>query len=957
MKTTVFAKIQAGVAALSGGLAFVFGFWVPRGDMTTLDAPLWGRVLAGATALLGLLWLFSLYKGGFSFWRLGTTEVRKQWKALVRPLLFCLCPLALLAVGLWALWMPPEAISRFYLLACACLTVLCLLALCALLGPRWAGWQAGRRRRVLALCLGPAGLYLYWMRNSWPRLPLPLAVVLVGAAAAFAVSCITILVRLGALGTPGARKQALAALLLGLAVVGAAYGDIAVPQERVIPLTITPLGEKSEASGGVGVTVQEFNVSEIVPIDLAQLAAVTPGWEMTDAGLYSEEAGQSVMYEFKPGQYTYIGFVKGPNAGRVEVAYDNVVKEVDLYSPFVQARYLRYEMPPVGDEPFYKPFAAVGLLLFVWMALQALYVPLLARVLAWGRAKVAPPAKHRLQYVLLGAAVPFIYLFYLSYQNPGMLDFGQVLVLAAGLSLVSAAAQLLLARAFGSPAASSLVLVVFWMLFFTFRLPYTLLNGLWPGFGLGMWLACFLVLAAGLLAAALSLGRRLRVEGLRVAEVLMAFLLLVNLVPVTWREVSSRSASAELYKTSYNIDNSLPSPNVYWLHMDGMLSFDVLEEYYDDPQEELTGQLAERGFEINRDGWFEAAHSTKVAVAMLMSPDYYDKVLAEEFTTGEMLDKNSPKVAERIRQLTFVRSQNELVRAFEHKGYEASIIANNFNTFPSDTARFYDYGEYAWHTYTEAQNGEPPLILNQGTAGGEEDVEQELSLHMLGNLSEVLCASSLLCYAEEPLNEALAKYRRAVTPTAQRQRVDIDVPEDRARDILGDEYYEWGVTMIRSLQDTLNAPEPRLVLMHNMMPHFNFRFDAEGRYLPGSASQTESISLYHGQHQYSARVMLDMVDLILEADPGAVIVLQADHGIHHIHYVDEMRSLGYSDADVQNMWNGVFSAVRIPDDAGGLGSAKSSGLDEPLGSLNITRELVNRYVGPNYQLLPEEKAG
>jgi hypothetical protein len=54
---------------------------------------------------------------------------------------------------------------------------------------------------------------------------------------------------------------------------------------------------------------------------------------------------------------------------------------------------------------------------------------------------------------------------------------------------------------------------------------------------------------------------------------------------------------------------------------------------------------------------------------------------------------------------------------------------------------------------------------------------------------------------------------------------------------------------------------------------------------------------------------------------------------------------GGTEEELRLMQNQTISAVRIPE--------KWGGLEEPLGPLNITRELVNRYVGKNYELLDD----
>ena len=70
-------------------------------------------------------------------------------------------------------------------------------------------------------------------------------------------------------------------------------------------------------------------------------------------------------------------------------------------------------------------------------------------------------------------------------------------------------------------------------------------------------------------------------------------------------------------------------------------------------------------------------------------------------------------------------------------------------------------------------------------------------------------------------------------------------------------------------------------------------------------------------------------------------MLQADHGIHIMPAHNYMLDIGYTETQVMEMWLSVISAVRIPQQYGES--------DEPVDPLDITRLLVNRFVGENYE--------
>jgi hypothetical protein len=72
-------------------------------------------------------------------------------------------------------------------------------------------------------------------------------------------------------------------------------------------------------------------------------------------------------------------------------------------------------------------------------------------------------------------------------------------------------------------------------------------------------------------------------------------------------------------------------------------------------------------------------------------------------------------------------------------------------------------------------------------------------------------------------------------------------------------------------------------------------------------------------------------------------VVQADHGLHYAEHREALLKKGGTEDDVRVMQNQVMSAVRIPETWGGL--------RVPLDPLDISRVLINRYVGQNYKMV------
>ena len=101
---------------------------------------------------------------------------------------------------------------------------------------------------------------------------------------------------------------------------------------------------------------------------------------------------------------------------------------------------------------------------------------------------------------------------------------------------------------------------------------------------------------------------------------------------------------------------------------------------------------------------------------------------------------------------------------------------------------------------------------------------------------------------------------------------------------------------------------------------------------------------YPEQHRFSAAFLRRMITRIVESDPDAVIVVQADHGLHGTTEAQIYRAFGKG-AVPADLWNHTISAVRVP-------LKYRNGNEERMRNspLNISRYLINSFVGRgNYE--------
>jgi len=401
-------------------------------------------------------------------------------------------------------------------------------------------------------------------------------------------------------------------------------------------------------------------------------------------------------------------------------------------------------------------------------------------------------------------------------------------------------------------------------------------------------------------------------------------------------------------KTTFNVDPNLPRPNVYWLHMDGLMGFDAVERYFNDPQTELENELVERGFVVNRSARLEAGY-TSVAIPAMTSPVFYDSYLADEFVRVAKLTRNPRSnsiytaMAAKGFSLDDIYPQTEILKAFSYVGY-INIGTPNSVYFPL-----------------------PVDVDIVGTTVADIDGIREAvaPFDRLINFTNLIVDASALSIFKEKTEEWINNIG-----VAENTRPIPDYHETVNKYISGSDSDSHIEIMVRGIKYATSVQTPHFVYFFNGTAHCNaindtkigeidygefigrvFIYDENGNVYKKRLEDPHDVLLYYPQHKYALKEMMAQVDTILEDDPGAVIILQADHGIHGIgngaEYFDSefMFERGYSLEDQLNLILQVFSAVRVPPQYGGC-------LTQPLDPLDISRWLVNHFVGEgNYKYL------
>ncbi len=408
--------------------------------------------------------------------------------------------------------------------------------------------------------------------------------------------------------------------------------------------------------------------------------------------------------------------------------------------------------------------------------------------------------------------------------------------------------------------------------------------------------------------------------------IFLGILFVYNAVPAIGDGAASvrdaRAAEAVEFKTAFSVSDTAPSPNVYWFHCDGMLGFDAFERYFGDDQAAFKKALADRGFQINPTATLEARHATKYAVPSLMCPDFYDSVLRPVLKDHITAMAEAPKLS--VRTLGRACENSELRTAFEEKGY----VSQTFNSFSA----YY-----------------PPVSDRAYETGDKGAVTLERDDRFVAQYRNVLeaqeLASLLTGIPDNTFLRAVATLseRGILGFTFRSQPIQHPLTKEQLTSITqGVTLQKKTTMMLGAIHDSTFQDKPTFDIFYYVRAHYPFTLKEDGS--PNN-KDTMAVESYAPQHKYVARTLLVMIDEILARDPDAVIVLQGDHGLHGNSEAEITEAFG-KDAVIP-IWNQVMSALRVPDKYKNGEEARA--LSNPL---NMSRYLVNAFVGRNYDYLP-----
>jgi len=426
--------------------------------------------------------------------------------------------------------------------------------------------------------------------------------------------------------------------------------------------------------------------------------------------------------------------------------------------------------------------------------------------------------------------------------------------------------------------------------------------------------------------------------------VLLATILVQNVYGIARYYLTQKGEGsvAELRKPELNIDQTIDDqPNIYWFHCDGMLGLDASEAFFMDKQESFVAELETRRFWINPTAAFNAEHNTQYAIPILMNPTLFDEALAWRFDPAyaQSLDAHQASADEALmmdimshRTYRRARENNELVLAFNTSDYWTSIICRLDYYYYPTVDRFYN-----------TLNPITPLMIPQGDMGKTTSFVTQVGYAQ--NLADLLNKITPLPSANDSrireLHRLLLNHRFEDREIAN----DIDLFINLPADLSDSNFEKWNVTA-NALADVLTTEQPRFAIIMVDLAHRPFYYDEFGNY---EEEDADNPWRYPAHQAFSVQILLAYIDIVLEEDPDAVIILQSDHGLHGLTYQEIMDAFDCTEEEVQALWNQTFSAIKLPQEK--MTDENEQILSDPR---NIARFLVNTYVGLNYQYIPPE---
>lgn len=405
-----------------------------------------------------------------------------------------------------------------------------------------------------------------------------------------------------------------------------------------------------------------------------------------------------------------------------------------------------------------------------------------------------------------------------------------------------------------------------------------------------------------------------------ISAILTPMLILVflfNIITASYNGISFSKRIKHYYPMEeLNVDSNKKSPNIYWFHMDGVPSPGFIKKYYNEDLKMFVDELGNMDFIINEDASFVGGHHTIVALNALINPNYYDNFLKNYIAENDKCNLNSCKTYSVVtyKDLSNRRIDSELINGLKKKGY-TTIGINKFNQYTAlDTDYVYDISlEYP-------DKCKVPFFKNKYSK--EEIYKNSIRSHF----NEI--AKKYYSYNEldNPFYEKYIKCNNLDNYPIINNCKFLPIKEALI-----------ALDSSRSIDNN-----PKFYFIDNSIMHKYWNYDADGNFI---RMYNTDLNDFSDSYIYTTKIILEFIQYIKETDDNSVIIFQGDHGIHVLDTQILKDYFNVDEEEVLNMRNSTISLILVPDDY------KNGDEDHLKNPLNISRYLINNFVGDNYDYI------
>ena len=391
----------------------------------------------------------------------------------------------------------------------------------------------------------------------------------------------------------------------------------------------------------------------------------------------------------------------------------------------------------------------------------------------------------------------------------------------------------------------------------------------------------------------------------------------INLVQTIYKGVSYLSRIKHYDGTKeIVVEENKKKPNIYWFHMDGMPSTGFIEKYYNNSLDDFHSELESMNFIDNKDASFGGAHHTMMALNSLLNPDYYDNYLKDysnEFSKCTIKDCRTKYISD-YKDLVYRRLDNELFTAMDKGGY-TTVSITMFDPFTSlNTDYAYDISNY---------DSKCRVLYYDKKHSSKEVYDGILRVHFKNIISSYY-------------NNKLTKDKMFD------KNINCNMNLENYPNIKNGDFIQ-NKKIVNSLEDARSKDNnPKIYFIDNILMHMNWNYDENGKFI---RDNNVDLNDYDDTYIYTTKVLLEFIKYIRENDSDSVIIIQGDHGIHVLENNVLEKYYGVKGEEILDVRNSTISTISVPEEY------KNGDEDYLSNPLNISRYLINNYIGDNYEYI------